>query len=53
MTDHKLQIVPLGGIGEFCMNMTAIRFGDDIVVIDSGMMFPEVRRPLAYLLYAT
>ena len=41
MTDHKLQIVPLGGLGEFGMNMTAIRFGDDIIVIDSGMMFPD------------
>ena len=41
MTDQKLQIVPLGGLGEFGMNMTAIRFGDDIIVVDSGMMFPE------------
>jgi ribonuclease J len=41
MTDQKLQIVPLGGLGEFGMNMTALRFGDDIIVIDSGMMFPD------------
>ncbi|MBZ5577702.1 MAG: ribonuclease J [Acidobacteriia bacterium] len=41
MTDHKLQIIPLGGLGEFGMNMTAIRYGDDILVVDSGMMFPE------------
>ena len=41
MTDQKLQIIPLGGCGEFGMNMTAIRYGDDIIVIDSGMMFPE------------
>jgi ribonuclease J len=41
MTDHKLQVIPVGGLGEFGMNMTAIRFGDDIIVIDSGMMFPE------------
>ena len=41
MTDRKLQIIPLGGLGEFGMNMTAIRFGDDIIVIDSGMMFPD------------
>jgi ribonuclease J len=40
MTDQKLQVIPLGGLGEFGMNMTAIRFGDDIVVIDCGMMFP-------------
>jgi ribonuclease J len=41
MTDLKLQIIPLGGLGEFGMNMTAIRYGTDILVVDSGMMFPE------------
>jgi ribonuclease J len=41
MTDQKLQIIPLGGLGEFGMNMTAIRYADDIIVIDAGMMFPE------------
>ena len=41
MTDRKLQIIPIGGLGEFGMNMTALRFGDDIIVIDSGMMFPD------------
>src|SRR3954447_26886788 len=41
MTDHKLQVIPLGGLGEFGMNMTAIRFADDIVIVDCGMMFPD------------
>jgi ribonuclease J len=41
MTDRKLQIIPIGGLGEFGMNMTALRFGDDIIVVDAGMMFPE------------
>jgi ribonuclease J len=41
MQDKKLQIIPLGGLGEFGMNMMAIRYGDDIIVIDCGMMFPE------------
>ena len=41
MSDKKLQVVSLGGLGEFGMNMMAIRYGDDIVVIDAGMMFPE------------
>jgi ribonuclease J len=41
MTDKKLQVVPLGGLGEFGMNMTAIRYGEDIIVVDSGMMFPD------------
>jgi ribonuclease J len=31
----------LGGLGEFGMNMLALRFGDEIIVIDAGMMFPE------------
>jgi len=41
MTDLKLQIIPMGGLGEFGMNMTAIRCGGDIIVVDCGMMFPE------------
>jgi ribonuclease J len=41
MSDQKLQVVPLGGLGEFGMNMTAIRYGDDMIVVDCGMMFPD------------
>jgi len=41
MTDQKLQVIPLGGLGEFGMNMTAIRYGNDLIVVDSGMMFPD------------
>lgn len=41
MPTGKLQIVPLGGLGEFGMNCMALRFGDDIIVIDAGLMFPE------------
>ena len=41
MALDKLQIVPLGGLGEFGMNCMALRFGDDILVIDAGLMFPE------------
>src|SRR5580700_2750369 len=41
MPENKLQVIPLGGLGEFGMNMTALRFGEEIIVIDCGMMFPE------------
>ena len=41
MTDNKLQVIPLGGLGEFGMNSMAIRYGDDIIVVDAGMMFPD------------
>src|SRR6476620_3602566 len=41
MPTGKLQIVPLGGLGEFGMNCMAVRWGDDIIVIDGGLMFPE------------
>ena len=40
-TSHSLTAIPLGGLGEFGMNMMALRLGDDIIVIDAGMMFPE------------
>ncbi len=41
MALDKLQLIPLGGLGEFGMNCLAVRFGDDILVIDAGLMFPE------------
>jgi ribonuclease J len=37
----SLWAIPLGGLGEFGMNMLVLRSGDDILVIDAGMMFPE------------
>ena len=41
MNHTSLWAIPLGGLGEFGMNMLALRFGDEIIVIDAGMMFPE------------
>jgi ribonuclease J len=41
MQTKKLQIIPLGGLGEFGMNCLALRFENDIIVIDAGLMFPE------------
>src|SRR6516164_4858382 len=41
MSDRKLQVIPLGGLGEFGMNSMALRYGDDIILIDAGMTFPD------------
>ena len=41
MAQDKLRIIPLGGLGEFGMNCTALRWQDEIIVIDAGLMFPE------------
>ncbi len=38
---NKIEIIPLGGIGEFGMNCMGIRFDDEMIVIDAGMGFPE------------
>jgi len=39
--ETKLQIIPLGGLGEIGKNITAVRCGRDILVIDCGLAFPE------------
>ena len=36
-----LEIVPLGGLGEFGMNMLALTWGDTTIVVDAGVMFPD------------
>jgi ribonuclease J len=38
---NKIEIIPLGGIGEFGMNCMGIRYGDEMIVVDTGMGFPE------------
>lgn len=37
----SLKVIPLGGLGEIGLNMMAIEWGETIVVIDAGLMFPE------------
>jgi ribonuclease J len=38
---EKLLIIPLGGLGEIGKNMTVFQYGEDIVVLDAGLAFPE------------
>ena len=41
----SVSIIPLGGLGEFGKNMMAYEFGQDIVIVDAGIMFPEHHTP--------
>ncbi len=40
-----VDVVPLGGLGEFGLNMMAISCGDTTIVIDAGSMFPDAELP--------
>ena len=39
--ESKLQIIPLGGLGEIGKNTTAIRYNNQILLIDAGLAFPD------------
>ena len=39
-TNHKLRIIPLGGMESIGMNITALEYDDSIIVIDCGLSFP-------------
>jgi ribonuclease J len=40
-TDQTLEVIPLGGLGEFGMHMMAFRSNGNIIVVDAGIMFPD------------
>ncbi len=42
---HKLKIIPLGGVGEIGKNMTVIEYQNDILIIDCGLIFPDEEMP--------
>jgi len=41
LTTGKIRLVPLGGLGEVGKNMMVVEYGNDIIVIDIGVMFPD------------
>ncbi len=40
-TPTTLRVIPLGGLGDIGRNMTVFEYGDDMIIVDVGLMFPE------------
>ncbi|HXK33761.1 MAG TPA: ribonuclease J [Dehalococcoidia bacterium] len=41
MTDRALRVIPLGGLGEIGKNMMLFEYGNDVIAVDCGLMFPS------------
>src|SRR5262245_15171599 len=39
--EPAVRLIPLGGLGEIGLNMMLIEFGDDLIAVDCGLMFPD------------
>ena len=42
---HKLRVIPLGGINEIGENMTVLEYGNDMIIVDCGLGFPDEDMP--------
>src|SRR5439155_17874606 len=43
--EPAVRLIPLGGLGEIGLNMMLIEFGDDLIAVDCGLMFPDDELP--------
>jgi ribonuclease J len=43
--EHALKIIPLGGLGTIGNNMTVFEYGEEIIIVDCGIMFPTEDMP--------
>jgi ribonuclease J len=41
LTEPAVRLIPLGGLGEIGLNMMLVEFGDDLIAVDCGLMFPD------------
>lgn len=40
-SEPAVRLIPLGGLGEIGLNMMLVEFGDDLIAVDCGLMFPD------------
>jgi ribonuclease J len=45
LVERAVRLIPLGGLGEIGLNMMLVEFGDDVIAVDCGLMFPDDELP--------
>jgi ribonuclease J len=45
LVEPAVRLIPLGGLGEIGLNMMLVEFGDDVIAVDCGLMFPDDELP--------